>query len=67
MEDIFEIETHCYHKRCNWFSNNVKNVNLRRGIMRGLANFVDIFFSLKIRNDGIFDSQSVIQQNEVEF
>lgn len=44
---FLEIETHCYHKRCNWFSNNVKNVNLRRGIMRGLANFVDIFFFAK--------------------
>lgn len=52
---FLEIEIYCYYKCCNWFSNNVINVNFRCGIMCGLVNFVDIFFLLKIRNDDIFD------------
>lgn len=61
-----EIETHRYHKRCNRSSNHVKTVNLRRDTMRKFCCHL-FFFLAKNKKWWYFDSQSVIQQNEVEF
>lgn len=66
---VLEIETHRYHKRCNWSSNHVKTVNLRRDTMHRQANFVVTHFSFsqKIRNDDILIHKVLYNKTKLNF